>query len=72
MRITLRRGEPFCSSGLLPTLADLRIGKRQGERIDFAPIALFVPCYREIDPLASRIDSLFSRAGNSFGKLLKS
>src|ERR1700677_2537085 len=33
---------------------------------------LFVPCYREIDPLLSRIDSLFSRAGNSLRKLLKS
>jgi hypothetical protein len=56
-RITLRRGDPFCSSGLLPTLAALRIGKRQGERIDFAPIACSFPvvaklilCCRELLP----------------------
>src|ERR1700688_582070 len=56
-RITLRRGDPFCSSGLLPTLAALRIGKRQGERIDFAPIACsfpgiakLIPCCRELLP----------------------
>src|SRR5277367_6061928 len=37
----------------------------RGSRIDFAPNSLILPCYGELTPLFSRINSLFCRAGNS-------